>query len=281
MTSTLRRQPRQPQQHRQPHVPRLPRLAARQTDYWLTVLRRTWRGTVITSFLLPFLYLTAMGVGLGSFVDSSQGTDALGGVSYLAFIAPGLLATTALQTAIGESTYPVMAGFKWHRFYYSMAATPLDATDIVLAQLAFIALRIVAACSVFLLVMAAYGAIHDVLGGVLALLVVTLVGMAHAAPVVGLTARLKSESAFSLIFRLGLLPMTLFSGAFFPVSQLPAAAQWLAYVTPIWNGVELTRMLTLGDVSLWPALVHATYLMACAGAGWFYAVSGFRRRLSQ
>lgn len=260
---------------------RLPRLAARQTDYWLTVLRRTWRGTVITSFLQPFLYLTAMGVGLGGFVDSSSSDNALGGVSYLAFIAPGLLATTALQTAIGEATYPVMAGFKWQRFYYSMAATPLDATDIVAAQLAFIALRICTACSVFLLVMAAYGAIHDVAGGVLALLVVLLVGMAHAAPVVGLTARLKNESAFSLIFRLGLIPMTLFSGAFFPISQLPAPVEWLAYVTPIWHGVELARMLTLGDATLGPALGHTAYLAVVAAAGWLYAVSGFRRRLSQ
>ncbi len=260
---------------------RLPRLAARQTDYWLTVLRRTWRGSVITSFLQPFLYLTAMGVGLGSFVDSSPGGRALGGVTYLAFIAPGLLATTALQIGVGESTYPVMAGFKWHRFYYSMAATPLEAADIVLAQLLFIALRIFAACAVFLLVMTAYGAIHDWRGGVLALLVVVLVGMAHAAPVVGLTARLKSESAFSLIFRLGLIPMFLFSGAFFPISQLPSPVQWLASLTPIWNGVELTRMLTLGSVQLWPALGHLGYLTVWLAAGWLLAVSGFRRRLAQ
>ena len=260
---------------------RLPRLAARLTDYWLTVLRRTWRGTVITSFLQPFLFLTAMGVGLGSFVDSSSSDAALGGVSYLAFLAPGLLATTALQTAVGESTYPVMAGFKWQRFYYSMAATPLDPTDIVAAQLAFIAVRILSSCGVFLLVMAAYGAVHDPLGGALALAVVLLVGMAHAAPVVGLTARLKNENGFSLIFRLGLLPMSLFSGAFFPVSQLPSVVAWLAYVTPIWHGVELTRMLTLGDVSPWPALGHLCYLVVCASAGWLFAVGGFRRRLAQ
>ncbi len=260
---------------------RLPRLAARLTDYWLTVLRRTWRGTVITSFLLPFLYLTAMGVGLGSFVDSSAGDRALGGVSYLAFLAPGLLATTALQLGVGESTYPVMAGFKWHRFYYSMAATPLDATDIVLAQLLFIAFRIVSACVIFLLVMTAYGAVDGWLGGVLALLVVVLVGMAHAAPVAGLTARLRSETAFSLIYRLGLIPMFLFSGAFFPISQLPTAVKWLAYATPIWNGVELTRMLTLGQVDGWPALGHVAYITAWTVVGWFYAVSGFRRRLAQ
>lgn len=259
---------------------RLPRLAARQVDYWLTVLKRTARGTLFTSFLMPFLYLTAMGVGLGSFVDTTSAHRSLGGLSYLAFIAPGLLATTAMQTATFESTYPVMSGFKWQRFYFSMAATPLDAVDIVFSQLAFIALRVFAACAVFLLVMGAYGALHDWLGTVLALAVVVLVGLAHAGPLVGLSARLRSESGFALVFRLGLMPMFLFSGAFFPVAQLGDVA-WLAYLTPIWHGVDLTRMLTAGRVQLWGALGHAGYLLAWVIAGWFYAVSGFRRRLSQ
>jgi lipooligosaccharide transport system permease protein len=259
---------------------RLPRLAARQTDYWLTVLRRTFRGTLFTSFLMPFLYLTAMGVGLGNFVDSSSSHRALGGLSYLAFIAPGLLATTALQTAVFESTYPVMSGFKWMRFYYSMAATPLDAVDIVFAQLAFLALRVVLTCGVFLLVMGAYGALHDWLGAVVALAVAILIGLAHGAPVVGLSARMKSESGFSLIFRLGLLPMMLFSGAFFPIRQLGDFA-WIAYVTPIWHGVDLSRMLTTGQVETWSALGHVAYLVACVVFGWFYAVTGFRRRLLQ
>jgi lipooligosaccharide transport system permease protein len=259
---------------------RFPRLAARQTDYWLTVLKRTFRGTLFTNFLMPFLYLTAMGVGLGSFVDTAAAERSLGGLTYLAFIAPGLLATTAMQTSIFESTYPVMSGFKWQRVYFSMAATPLDATDIVFAQLAFIAFRVLTACGVFLLVMAAYGALHDVLGAVLALGVVVLLGLAHAAPVSGLSARMKNEAGFTLIFRLGLIPMFLFSGAFFPISQLGHFA-WVAYLTPIWHGVDLTRMLTTGTVDVWPALAHAAYLVAWLVFGWFYAVSGFRRRLTQ
>jgi lipooligosaccharide transport system permease protein len=259
---------------------RLPRLAARQTDYWLTVLKRTFRGTLFTNFLMPFLYLTAMGVGLGNFVDTPSAHRALGGLSYLAFIAPGLLATTAMQTAVFESTYPVMSGFKWMRFFYSMAATPLEAVDIVFSQLVFIALRIFSACGVFLLVMAAYGALHDWLGAVLALVVVVLLGLAYAAPIVGLSARMNSESGFSLIFRLGLMPMFLSSGAFFPITQLGAFA-WLAYLTPIWHGVDLTRMLTAGDVQTWGALGHLAYILAWVVAGWFYAVTGFRKRLSQ
>ena len=259
---------------------RVPRLAARQTDYWVTVLKRTFRGSVFTNFLMPFLYLTAMGVGLGNFVDTTSGHRALGGLSYLAFIAPGLLATTAMQTAMFESTYPVMSGFKWQRVYFSMAATPLDAVDIVFAQLAFIAFRIFMACGVFLLVMAAYGALHDWLGAVLALVVVVLLGLAHAAPIVGLTARMKRESGFALLFRLGLMPMFLFSGAFFPITQLGGFA-WIAYFTPIWHGVDLTRMLTAGHFELWQGLGHVAYILAWIVAGWFYAVRGFRRRLAQ
>lgn len=259
---------------------RVPRLAVRQTDYWVTVLKRTWRGSVISSFLMPFLYLTAMGVGLGSFVDTQKGEAALGGVTYLAFIAPGLLATTAMMTAVGESTYPIMGGFKWHRVYYSMAATPLDAVDIVLAQLAFIAFRIAITCAVFLGVVAAYGALHDWPGAIAALVVVVLIGLAHAAPIVGLSSRLKSESGFSLIFRLGLMPMFLFSGAFFPIAKLGAFA-WLAYLTPIYHGVDLTRQLTLGHVHAWSALGHLAYLLAWLVFGWFYSVQGFVKRLAQ
>jgi lipooligosaccharide transport system permease protein len=259
---------------------RVPRLTPRLADYWLTVLRRTWRGTVITNFLVPFLYLTAMGVGLGSFVDTASSHRALGGVSYLAFIAPGLLATTAMQTAVFESTYPVMAGFKWQRFFFSMAATPLESPDIVLAQLVFIAFRVLTACAFFLVVMAAYGAVHSWWGGLASLGVVVLLGLAYAAPIVGLSSRLKSENAFSLIFRLGLMPMFLFSGAFFPISQLGGFA-WLAYLTPIWHGVDLVRALTLGEVHVLAALGHLAYLLGWLVAGWLYAVSGFQRRFAQ
>jgi len=90
-------------------------LALRQADYWATVYRRVWRGTVVTSFVLPVLYLAAIGVGLGRYVDDAGSTAVLGGLSYLDYVGPGLLATTAMQTAVGESTYPVLAYFVWQR----------------------------------------------------------------------------------------------------------------------------------------------------------------------
>lgn len=258
-----------------------PRLAPRLFDYWRTVARRTWRGFIFTNFLMPFLYLASMGVGLGHFVNNGSGAAALGGIDYLAFIAPGLLATTALQTAVFESTYPVMGGFKWHRVYFSMAATPLRPADIVAGQLTWTACQVFLACGVFTAVIAAFGGLVNWWGGLLSVGVAILVGLAHGAPITGLSARLKDETGFSLIFRLGLMPMMLFSGAFFPVSQLPTAITWLAYLTPIWHGVDLTRHLTLGTATLWPSIGHVVYLLAWVAFGWFYAVRGFSRRLTQ
>jgi lipooligosaccharide transport system permease protein len=256
-------------------------LAPRLAQYWVTAYKRTWRGSVISSFVLPLLYLTAMGEGLGRFVDSGSGAGALGGVTYLAFIAPGLLATTAMNTAVGESTYPVMGGFKWSRMYYSMAATPLEPADILLAHLATVAFRILTTCAVFLVVLAAFGALATWWGALAALATSVLLGMANTTPLFALSARLPEPSAFALVYRLGLMPMTLFSGAFFPVSQLPAAVSWLAYLTPIWHGVELNRMLTLDEVRLWPALGHAAYLSVWLVAGWSVARRAFANRLAQ
>jgi lipooligosaccharide transport system permease protein len=258
-----------------------PSMVGRLTPYWATVYKRTWQGSMVSSFLLPFLYLAAMGVGLGSFVDANAGPSALDGVTYLEYIAPGLLAITAFQTAIGETTYPVMGGFKWHKFYYSMAATPLGVADIVAAQLVFVLFRILLTCGFFVLVLALYSAVGTWWQALLALAVTVLVGAAHGAPMIAVSSRLRSEAGFALVFRLGVLPMSLFSGAFFPIDQLPHAISWLAYLTPIWHGVNLCRSITLGLGDPWLMAVDAVYLIALVGVGWYYSVTGFAKRLAQ
>jgi lipooligosaccharide transport system permease protein len=249
----------------------------RQFDYWATVYKRTWKGSLVSSFLLPLLYLAAMGIGLGSFVDSN-GTGALGGVSYLQFIAPGLLASTALQIAVGESTYPVMGGIKWQKFYFSMIATPLRPADVMYGQLAFIAFRVATTCLVFTAVIAAFGGLASPLG-LLGLPVALLVGMAASAPVCAVAATLDNDAGFAMIFRFGVIPAFLFSGAFFPVSQLPDWIEWLAYVSPLWHGVELARDLSLNTVELLPALGNLAYLAAWFGIGTWFAVRSLTRRL--
>ncbi|MGH3497165.1 MAG: ABC transporter permease [Nocardioidaceae bacterium] len=254
-------------------------LVWRQFDYWVTVYRRTWRGSVVSSFLLPVLFLTAMGVGLGGFVDSQAHKTALGGLSYLDYIAPGLLASTAMQMAFGETTWPVMGAIRWHKTYFAQLATPLRPVDILNAHLIFVAFRIATSSLVFLLVIAAFGTVGSVAGGVAAFLVVVLLGMAHATPMFAISASLKTQSGFSIVYRLVVIPMSLFSGTFFPVSQLPAGISWIAYETPMWHGVELARMSTTGAVSWWPAVGHVAYLLAWLVVGWWFARRALHHRL--
>ena len=252
--------------------------ALRLVDYWATVYRRTWKGGVITSFVTPFFYILAMGVLLGDFVTSDPG-QLDGAPSYLAFIAPGMVAAQAMTIAFSETTYPVMGMVKWQRIYYSMIASPLTVGEIVLAQLAFVVVRVAFSCGVFLAVLAPFGVFGSVGGTLAALPVQMLVGLAFAAPVFAFSAGLEDESAFALIFRLGMIPLTLFSGTFFPIGNLGPVLEAVARVTPLWQGVHLTRMLVLGDVAWGWAAFHLAYLGGLAAVGWWLTVRRLTRRL--
>jgi lipooligosaccharide transport system permease protein len=253
--------------------------ALRQVDYWVTVYRRTWRGSVISSFITPLFYVVAMGVLLGGFIKADPATLE-GATSYLAFVVPGLVASHAMQTAVGEVTYPVMGMIKWQRIYYSMLATPLQVPHLVAGNLLFVLFRLVTTCGVYLLMLAPFGVYATWWGPVLALGAQVLVGLAFATLVFGVTVRLRSEEGFGLIFRLGVFPLFLFSGAFFPVDNLGPALVWVARLTPLWHGVDLSRMLTLGTVDWSLAAIHVAVLVALTVVGWFWSVRGLARRLA-
>jgi lipooligosaccharide transport system permease protein len=251
--------------------------AVREFRYWLTNYRRTWRGSIYTSVLSPVLYLGAMGLGLGKLVDA-HGTARLGGVSYLAFLAPGLLAAAAMQAGVEESTYPVLGSVKWRRTYYAAAASPLRPADIFHGHLLFTAMRLAMNSAVFLAVMAAFGAVTS--PWVLAALpVAVLTGLAFAAPIEAWAITVVKDTSFALVFRFGLIPLFLFSGTFFPVTQLPAWIRPLAYITPLWNGVALCRSLSLGTATVGGTLVHVGYLAALAAVSIAVGNRTYRRRL--
>jgi lipooligosaccharide transport system permease protein len=252
-------------------------LAVRQFRFWMTNYRRTWRGSIYSSVLNPVLYLGAMGLGLGTLVDQ-HGTASLGGVSYLAFLAPGLLAASAMQTAMGEATYPVFGSVKWLKTYQAAVATPLRPADLFYGHLLFTALRLAMNSVVFLVVMAAFGAAASP-WAIAALPVAVLTGLAFAAPIEAYTMTCKKDTSFAMLFRFGMIPLFLFSGTFFPVSQLPAAVRPLAYITPLWHGVALCRSLSLGTASLGGSAVHVGYLVAITVLGVCAARKTYQRRL--
>lgn len=261
--------------------------AVRVIEHELLVYRRAWRGSVFSSFLSPVLFLAAMGLGLGSLVDASAGagtsTDAanaaaLAGVTYLAFLAPGLLASTAMQTAAGESTFPVMGGILWTKSFHGMIATPIRTADVVIGKLAYIGLRLLIVVSVFFVVSVAFGAIARP-EAVLAIPAALLTGLAFAAPIVAFSATQKDTNGFNSLFRFGIIPLFLFSGTFFPITQLPEPLQVVAMLTPLWHGVDLCRSLALGTGEALPTAFHLLYLGTMTALGVAAALVAFQRRL--
>lgn len=260
---------------RRPVPGRLARTGA-SLEYWLVQYSSVWKGTVVSGILTPVLFLTAMGVGLGSLVDGAGRLDG----EYLLFLAPGLMAATAMQTAEFESSYPVMGGIKWQRTYHAMLATPLGVADILIGHLVFVAFRILSVSVVYLIVIALFGAAPSP-WALLAVPAALLTGMAFAAPIFAFAAANENDAGFAALERFVIVPLFLFSGTFFPVSQLPDAIEWVAYVTPLWHGVQLCRELITGTAELAASLGHIGYLILWVGAGVGTALVVFGRRLEK
>jgi lipooligosaccharide transport system permease protein len=245
-------------------------------EYWWMQYRRTWRGTVITSVVNPVFYLGALGVGLGTLVNKTGGQPL--GVPYLDFVAPGMLAAAAMQLASMEGSWPVVTSFRWTRQYYAMTAAPLGTSDVVYGHQLWMLARVAATSAIYLAVIAAFGGVNS-WWGVLALPAAVLVGASFTTPFAAYAATVENDVAFVPINRFVILPLFLFSGTFFPVTQLPLPLELLAYVTPLWHGVDLCRELTLGHVHAWRALGHVAYLLAFVVGGLIVAHKTYARRL--
>ncbi len=259
--------------------------AASRTSAWRVVeyhavnARRYLTSVIVLSVLTPLVYLLALGVGLGTLVNR-HGTGTLG-APYLAFVAPGLLAAAAMQTAATHAANLVMGGFKWIRVFYGMSATPLTSRQICDGTLGFIALRLVGDAALYLAIMSSFGAARR---WEIVFAVPAAVGaaMAFAAPVAAIVASMQSErNLFNVLFRFVVTPMFLFSGTFYPVSRLPEWGRWLAAASPLWHGTELARAAALGGASSASVLGHVGYLLAWLAVGvplarWRFRVRAYR-----
>jgi lipooligosaccharide transport system permease protein len=237
-------------------------------EHMALLYRRTWRGSIFGSFAQPVLFLLAMGVGLGSFVDAGTGSDALGGVPYLQFLAPALLVASVMQGSAFESTFPVIGGFRWVRRYHAMYATPLTPAAIAFGQIAWVATRAAMVATIFAIVIVAFGAASSPLI-VLTIPVAVLTGLAFGGPIAAYMTTQRDTSAFNAIWRFGITPLFLFSGTFFPIERLPEQIQPLAWLLPLWHGVDLARALALGTVADDPLLhvAHVAILATIATVG--------------
>jgi lipooligosaccharide transport system permease protein len=253
----------------------------RATLYFGYQYKRTWHSSIVTSFLIPILYLTSMGVALGSLIDKHS--HGVGGVSYIAFLAPGLLAGTCMQIGVNDTSWPVLGAIKWMRTYLAMLAAPLNVYDVHRGHLAWVAARISIVVSIYLAVMALLGTVTSQtiysFWAILALPAGVLTGLAFGAPMSAFAATMDKDTAFSTIYRFVVVPLFLFSGTFFPISQLPAVLQAVAYATPLFHGVALCRDLTLGHVHGWVDAGHAAYLGLWLAVGYAVGRRTFAKRL--
>lgn len=242
----------------------------------MLVWRRTWRGSAFSAFVQPVLFLGAMGLGLGGLID--ERTADVDGLRYLEFVAPGLLVASAMMSVAGESLWGVMAGVKWMGQFRSMVHTSVRPGDVYAGRALAAGARAAVAAAAFLLV-------ATVLGGVtswwapLAVPVAALLAVTTSAALSAYAVGREGDETFSLIMRLGIVPLFLFSGTFFPVEQLPDAIEPLARLSPLWHAAEAARMATAGGLET-TVLVHVGVLVAIAAVVTPLGVRAFERKLA-
>lgn len=255
-----------------PHPP-----AFRVVERELRFFRITWKGTSFSTFAAPLLMLVALGIGLGEMIGSRP---SLGGVDYLDFLAPGLMVGVACQMGSGMALWPVMAGHRWIGHHRAMVATPIGPRQLAAGYLSWVTLRALMQASVFCAVAAVLGGVASG-WAVLAPPVAAFAAAAFCAPLMAFTARADSDGPFDPILRVFVTPLYLFSGSFFPISQLPDALQWVARLFPMWHGIELARAATTG-IALAPAVVvvHLAVIGLWVAVGFALARRAFVARLT-
>jgi lipooligosaccharide transport system permease protein len=244
-----------------------------------TLFRRFWVSNVLASLVQPLLYLLGLGVGVGALVDrTGRSGDVLGGASYVAYIAPGLMVTTAMALASAESLWPIMGGFIWSRSYLGMAATPLGPGDIVGGHALWMAIRCMVASVAVAMVLILFPQARS-WGLLPAVPVSALTGVAFAMPLMAFSVQRKNDASFAAMQRFVIIPLFLFGGAFYPISQLPGWTQAAVEVLPLWHGVELARSFSIQPLDASTALVHIVVLWCWILGGTLFAERLVRRRL--
>jgi lipooligosaccharide transport system permease protein len=216
----------------------------------------------VTGFLEPVFYLFSIGIGVGQLVSGFEFHGHA--IPYAEFVAPGMLAASAMNGSLLDSTFNFFFKLKYNKLFDQMLATPLTTSDIARGELTWSLLRGGIYSTGFLVVMIAMGLVHS-WWALLAVPASLLIGFAFGGACMALTTFMRSWQDFEYV-TLASLPLFLFSATFFPLSAFPTAVQWVVEVTPLYRGVVLVRELTTGVVT-WESAVSVVYLLAMGLAG--------------
>ena len=230
----------------------------------------------------PVLYLVSIGLGVGAYIDKNTGGMGVDGVSYITFLAPALLATAAIQGAIDESVYPTLEGFKWDKIFFSMNSTPLSGNHIAMGVFFNSLIRVTFTAIIYWLVMLAFGVLESPRAW-LAIFTAIMAGAAFGALMQSLAGLLENENMFfTVLNRFVIMPLFLFSGTFYPLTNMPIYLQWIGWISPLWHATELGRWLTYGhEISTLMLYTHFIFLNSLLLIGIIASRRIFTRRLGK
>lgn len=230
----------------------------------------------------PVLYLIAIGIGVGSFIDKNAGPAGVDGVKYLTFLAPALLAAAAIQGAMDETVFPTIQGFKWNKDFFAMNSTPLTGNQIATGVFLTALFRVFFTVLIYWFVMLAFGALESERAW-LAIPTAIFAGGAFGALLQALAALLEDENIFFTVFsRFIMMPLFLFSGTFYPLDAMPIFLQWIGWISPLWHATELGRFLTYDHVISTPMLwVHFIFLTILLVIGLYFSRRFYTKRLAK
>jgi lipooligosaccharide transport system permease protein len=255
---------------------------------WLHVAEARIRGmlkwwTSIAAFSLgnPVLYLFSVGIGIGALVDANGGSSQLGGVSYLTFLAPALLASAALASFQEEMSFPIMEGFEWDKSFFAMNSTPINGRDIVNGLVTSSLVKTVVTVGIYEAVLLGFGAIE--LSVALPMFFSALfTGIAFGSVMMAVTSYIKNDDGFfAIIGRFVIAPMVMFSGTYYPLESMPFYLQWVGWISPLWHGTDLGRVISYGSPQQgWIVICHWIYLTIWIVVGLGLAYRQVSRRLA-
>jgi len=230
----------------------------------------------------PVLYLVSIGLGVGTYIDKNTGGMGVDGVSYITFLAPALLATAAIQGAIDESVYPTLEGFKWDKIFFSMNSTPLSGNHIAMGVFFNSLIRVTFTAVIYWFVMLAFGVLESPRAW-LAIFTAVMAGAAFGALMQALAGMLENEDIFfTVLGRFVIMPLFLFSGTFYPLTNMPIFLQWIGWISPLWHATELGRWLTYGhEISSLMLYTHFIFLNSLLLIGIIASRRIFTRRLGK
>lgn len=242
-----------------------------------------WMGALIAFGIgNPVIYLVSVGIGVGALVDANTGGQGLNGVSYMQFVAPALLATSAIGAVVDEVSFPVLEGFVWDKMFFAINNTPITSRQIANGIMIAAATRGAATIVVYEVILLLFGAIP--LSSVIPMFLSSmLAALAFGAVMMAFACRIeKDDGLFAIVNRFIITPMFLFSGTFYPLEDMPIYLQWIGWVSPLWHSTQLGRVFSFGlPLQSWQVVMHISFLSLLVVIGMAMSYPKFKARLQK